>query len=407
MRHFKFILIFICFKATTFAQCTEAKDADMARYKSLTKSKDAQGCSQCAILAFYFCSARHCVEMEDKRKVRSMIEACKTNIRNMGQPYCCNDLIGQEPQWGIAVSNNNNSDRGGISENDSKIALIENKVNAGVESFYAFEAASNARNKLKESSKLNGNYTSFEELEIAFKQKLEDIARSIQELEAANNNILSSGTELLLNNDNGMNQAVGQMAVGIGSMINRASAENKREIAEQRLRSEKARQIQIIKKKKEDQIFALRKEIFSMFRDGGIPLSTHKIKAKELFFFAYIFDKNVINTEKPILKVSNVFSVARFADDTWPFKNNLVQDISKMGKGAVTLMGYYTSLEEAEKTRESFIRILPKANTSVSEFVFKSKKTTSVNTDKDFWGEEKNNTKNSNDTEKQSDFWDK
>jgi hypothetical protein len=70
-----FIAIFILSLSTMnlFAQCTEAKDSEMAKYKKLTETQDAQGCSQCAMLALYFCSARHTVSVEDKRKVGAMI----------------------------------------------------------------------------------------------------------------------------------------------------------------------------------------------------------------------------------------------------------------------------------------------------------------------------------------------
>ena len=94
-------LTLLCVPVLVQAQCTEAKDADMAKYKRLTETQDAQGCSQCAMLAMYFCSARYCVNPEDKRKVDAMITACKRNIKTMGQPYCCSELVDKEPQWGI------------------------------------------------------------------------------------------------------------------------------------------------------------------------------------------------------------------------------------------------------------------------------------------------------------------
>lgn len=96
------ILLFAIFCIPIFiqAQCTEAKDADMAKYKRLTETQDAQGCSQCAMLAMYLCSARYCIKQEDIRKVDGMITACKRNIKTMGQPYCCPELVDKAPQWG-------------------------------------------------------------------------------------------------------------------------------------------------------------------------------------------------------------------------------------------------------------------------------------------------------------------
>ena len=81
-------------------QCTEAKDPEMAKYMNLTKTQDAQGCSQCGMLALYFCSATYCVKQEDITKVGGLINACKQNIINMGQPYCCPDYLNKAPNWG-------------------------------------------------------------------------------------------------------------------------------------------------------------------------------------------------------------------------------------------------------------------------------------------------------------------
>jgi hypothetical protein len=104
MKNVQFVItcLLVClFPTTNFGQCTEANDADMAKYKRLTETQDAQGCSQCAMLALYFCSATYSDKAEDKRKVSSLISACKRNIQNMGQPYCCPELLNKQPQWGI------------------------------------------------------------------------------------------------------------------------------------------------------------------------------------------------------------------------------------------------------------------------------------------------------------------
>ena len=100
------------------AQCTEAKDAEMAKYMKLTKTQDAQGCSQCGMLALYFCSAKYCVTDEDKTKVGAMITAGKQNVRDMGQPYCCPDYLNKEPQWGIMAGKSANTQSTNAGENN-------------------------------------------------------------------------------------------------------------------------------------------------------------------------------------------------------------------------------------------------------------------------------------------------
>lgn len=127
------IFILLIYSTNAFSQCTEAKDADMAKYKRLTETQDAQGCSQCAMLALYFCSAKHCVEAEDKRKVRSLIEACKTNIKTMGQPYCCPELVNKTPEWGVAVA-------AVSSGSSSKNTTTSNADNSAIQQQQSFEA---------------------------------------------------------------------------------------------------------------------------------------------------------------------------------------------------------------------------------------------------------------------------
>lgn len=115
----------------SYSQCTEVKDVDMSKYKKLTETQDAQGCSQCAMLALYFCSAKYSVEVEDIRKVSSLITVCKKNIANMGQPYCCPELVDKEPQWGVMVDEKNNLNNSnflaGSANTDNQILAAKSK----------------------------------------------------------------------------------------------------------------------------------------------------------------------------------------------------------------------------------------------------------------------------------------
>ena len=108
------------------AQCTEAKDAEMAKYMKLTKTQDAQGCSQCGMLALYFCSAKYSVKEEDVQKVGALITACKTNIRNMGQPYCCPDYLNKEPQWGIMAGKSDGQQSAGSATSTKEKGTTDN-----------------------------------------------------------------------------------------------------------------------------------------------------------------------------------------------------------------------------------------------------------------------------------------
>jgi hypothetical protein len=397
-----FILLF--FGSFLRGQCTVESEPDMAKYKKLTEEKDAQGCSQCAVLALYFCSAKYCVDMEDKRKVRSMIEACKGNIRNMGQPYCCNDLLGREPQWGILASTNQES-KSSSSANDEN-ARLEKNISSALNSFYAIEAALNARNDLRANTTFSGTYNTIQELDAAFKEKMAGISKNIQEIESANTALLVSGAELLINNTNNeVTQIVGGVAVGVGAILLDANSEKQKQNAEEKLKSERDKQVQIIEERKRLQYFEFRKEIFTNFKDGGLPISSHKIDNKKVYLFSYIIEPDSLKNDSFNIMISNVFSVSKFSDDTWPFKNSLVNNISKKsnGIGKVIIMGYYISETEAEITKKSLLGILNTAKARIIEFKFNWDDIVD-NNDKDFWGNQK---QNSIDSGKEASFWDK
>lgn len=98
----KITLFVFCFMSSflSYSQCTAEKDEAMNKYLIKTQTTDAQGCSQCAMLALYLCSSDYCINQEDVDKVGKLIQACKSNIYNMGQPYCCQDLLDRPINWG-------------------------------------------------------------------------------------------------------------------------------------------------------------------------------------------------------------------------------------------------------------------------------------------------------------------
>ncbi len=131
------LFTFFLGKINLYAQCTEQKDPEMAKYMKLTKTQDSQGCSQCGMLAFYFCSAKYCVKIEDKRKVGSMISDLKKIIKQMGEPYCCPEYLTKEPEWGIMVgqpntsASNTNSASNNNQNNSSSNSSNNNPVKSG------------------------------------------------------------------------------------------------------------------------------------------------------------------------------------------------------------------------------------------------------------------------------------
>lgn len=109
-------MLFVAFSQQLNAQCTESNDPDMAKYKRKTdNNENVQSCSQCAYLALLFCSATYTVKPDDKSRVGSLISQTKNNIRLLGNPICCPELLSKQPQWGIKAG----SQSGGGTGNNS------------------------------------------------------------------------------------------------------------------------------------------------------------------------------------------------------------------------------------------------------------------------------------------------
>ena len=95
-----FLFLSICGISTLNAQCSEAENVDMKKYMELTKTQDAQGCSQCAWLANLYCIAENGLFENDRSELEKTIAATKQNIQYMGDPICCPELLTKSIRWG-------------------------------------------------------------------------------------------------------------------------------------------------------------------------------------------------------------------------------------------------------------------------------------------------------------------
>ncbi len=172
-----------------------------------------------------------------------------------------------------------------------------------------------------------------------------------------------------------------------------AEATKRAEIAAE-LRAEKAR------------LIAARKIFVSKLPNGKTPLSYQEKEAKEVYFFTYSYQTTALEEAAPLIFISNVFTVAKYGDGTWPFKSNLINNIAKTNKGLnLILSDYYISKTIAEEQQQLFVRAASSYNFSVQSITYISKITT-ANSDSntDFWGNPtKGGTKQAaNTTEKKS-----
>ncbi|MFP9098573.1 hypothetical protein ACLI09_05910 [Flavobacterium sp. RHBU_24] len=270
-------------------------------------------------------------------------------------------------------------------EINRKTEAVMNSIYA---SFYAAQAATDARNQLIENSKLSGNYNSAEELEADFYQKYHAINQNVQDWENAKNQEVQAQANLYFNDGTASGAALSNAAGTIGALINEEKAEKEEKKRKEQLQAQRQQALDEMNQKKWNAILELRKQLLKEFPDGGTPLSAHKIETEEVYFFAYWFDNETINKTETGIYVSNVFAVAKYSDGTWMFKNALVNDIkTKTSKTSpITLMGYYTDKSTAERMRNSLISLAPKAQIKPYALDYKLKAASQAKgTSGDFW----------------------
>lgn len=393
-----FIATFILSSLTTmnlFAQCTEAKDSEMAKYKKLTETKDAQGCSQCAMLALYFCSARHTVSVEDKRKVGAMITACKRNIQQMGQPYCCPEYINKEPEWG-KEANNNGVSGNNVNNNDlNPPADFENKLNDAIafgqkleSSFYSMQDVDRNRKELNELSSLKGNFNSIEEIEIAFQQKFNQIANAVDKTVESENTAMVNNISTI-NHLTGGNELMGQGMALFGGVLNSIGAEDRKREYEEQLRKQKEEQIRRLRAMKASQVVEVRKTLLETFPDGGLPASSKSIDNQVIYIFSYSTNQYSFLRDKPTLSVTNVFPITRNKDGTWMFKNVLEKNLKTHFNNENTpmILGFFTSEKDANSLRDSFLYLASQCDFDLKFTTYsnETKKETNNSNNNDFW----------------------
>lgn len=202
----------------------------------------------------------------------------------------------------------------------------------------------------------------------------------------------------------------------IGNMIrtNRAEKEKK----EERRRQQEMRDAEDARQKREKaeelarwlaNRHELRKVFFAEYTEGGVPLSSSKVDVDVLYYFTYVFDKSLMPTLTPAISLSNIFTIGRYADGTWPFKDAIVTDIKKLGaSGDITLIGYFTTKELAQEMRDRFLTMAQPSGLDVKDIFYKGKQSGAATAGGgDFWGgDTKTGTKTTGTkTNTDADFW--
>lgn len=245
-------------------------------------------------------------------------------------------------------------------------------------SYYKAEAKKNVRSEMNSLSTLDGSYESLEALQNAYLEQRSALYDQQEQLVNAGREHVSASMDYAFKDANANVAAYKGLATGLANMASDAEAEKEARAARIRLENERRRQEQLFKERKQKQLLDLRRNLLKQCADGGVPFSWHKVSSDELYFFSYIIPAEGVEKGNPSVLVSNVFSVQRSADGTWPYKSSILNELKKAaGSNAkITLVGYYTDEKEAIKVQESFVGIGTKSEMAMKPFLYKRKKTT-------------------------------
>ena len=277
----------------------------------------------------------------------------------------------------------------------------ENKLKVLANSYYANEARSRAEQGIADNSSFNQRFENVEDLQNAFYNQANAINQYAEELSDARMQQNANNLDYYWGTSTGTDRAIGEVATGIANIIGQAKAEKERQQAQEKLKKERDAELTRIENERKQKILSLRNDIFKQYPEGGVPLSRHNVNLEELYFFTYSYDG------KTYVRVSNVFPYAKYKDGSWAFKDKVKAESEKTIGDKVTLVGYFTTKELAEKERSVFVELLPQAEVNVSYYTVKGAKWDGAESSStDFWGNEtktKQETKTSQ--QKTEDFW--
>lgn len=255
--------------------------------------------------------------------------------------------------------------------NDQIFKDIDRKFDMYKQNFYYAQAVQSGKENLSGLSRLEGNYSSVEELEAEFNQKYSSIRGEVNNIEQARNSQLNNAVNGTFNG-NSTEQAIGQGIQLVGNMINSAQAAKERKQAQAALKLQRDQQLAAMEAAKTRARIELRTKLVQSFPNGGTPLSSHKVTLPEVYVFAYINDMATINNEQALVSLSNVFPVQQYSDGTYPYKTTVLSKLKGYAQGEITLVGYYGDKARAEEMRNAFINLATKSELTVKPFTVKT-----------------------------------
>ncbi|MES2650990.1 MAG: hypothetical protein V4663_04585 [Bacteroidota bacterium] len=269
---------------------------------------------------------------------------------------------------------------------------IEQQTSNRIKNINDAIAVRESRDNLNESTSLKQTYATVESLMQDFNLKMSQIKNQVNTLTENNKAEFNSRVDNSFNGpkDAGINAGLKI----IGGIVNDAKEKKEREYYKEKLEKEKNEKLKEIETTKRRMLTNVRQQLFSEFKEGKLPLSSSNINAATVYFFFYAYDPARLSYEAPTLYVSNVFPISQYSDGTWPFKANILSEITGISPYEERLNGYYMSEEEGKALMTGMVDIFKQTGGNVESVAYKGKSATSSGkSSEDFWGKEKKATK--------------
>ena len=186
------------------------------------------------------------------------------------------------------------------------------------------------KNALNENTTMGKNYQNPAQVMADFRQKMSAINQTTKQLHQQRQEKLNYVTNNYYAPDDQAGQIASQGIKVIGTFVNAAKAEKERKEAQAQLKAEKEAALRYVEEQERKLLSGIRTDLFSGYKEVAFPTSTSKINATTLYFFSYAYDPAQIGAKQAVLFISNVFRVDQYSDGTWPFKNSIVSEISKL-----------------------------------------------------------------------------
>jgi len=212
---------------------------------------------------------------------------------------------------------------------------------------------------------MEGQVDSLAELDGEMARRMEAVDRELWALRDRQRAAVNLQTNLRFGGGTQVEQSAGQLTNLLVNMAQEQQRQAAAEEAQERLAAERERiEREIVSKG--------RKLLVENFTDGKMPLSSTKLHSDVVYFFAFrTLQPTEMTPRYGALLTTKPFAVARRGDGTWPFRQRLDGELQNVLKAPHTLVGFYTSEEQANKAFGMMQRVAEQSGLKVAVADFK------------------------------------